>query len=190
MNPSLVYLIGAPAAGKSTLMAAITQRCHRASRTRPFAHDVLITRDGAIVGAELGRRRGAFSGTDALSMSVSPLACKFVADKQFPLVLGEGDRLAHLKFLDSAADAGLDVYVVYLDADRALLDQRAKQRGSTQNAAWRSGRATKARRLHEAASERYKAGRYKESITLFAEKPVEALAEGLLGALPCLEGLV
>lgn len=189
MNPALVYLIGAPAAGKSTLMAAITHRCHRAARARPFAHDVLISLDGAIVGAELGRRRGAFSGTDALSMSVSPLACKFVAGALFPLVLGEGDRLAHLKFLDAAADAGTDVYVVYLDADRALLDQRAAARGSDQNAAWRSGRATKARRLYEASLERFKSGRYKEAILLYADNPVEVLADALLDAVPALEPL-
>lgn len=106
---ALLYIIGAPAAGKSTLMAELTRYCHRSSRPKPFAHDVLLNYDGEIVGAEMGRRRGTFSGTDALSMSVSPLACRFVAAQQFPLVLGEGDRLSHLRFLDSAAAAGVDV---------------------------------------------------------------------------------
>lgn len=186
---ALVYIIGPPAAGKSTLMAALTRHCHRSSRVKPFAHDVLLSNDGYVLGIELGRRRAQFSGTDALSMSVSPLACRFVAGKPYPLVLGEGDRLAHLKFLDSAAAAGVEVNVVYLDADRALLDQRAGQRGSAQNASWRSGRATKARRLYEASVERYKAGTYREAILLYADKPVDVLAEGLLGALPCLGAL-
>lgn len=145
---TLVYVAGAPATGKSTLMAALTAGCAaRVPRAKPFAHDVLADDHGFPIGIELGRRRPDFPGTDALSMSVSPLACQFMETRPAELVLAEGDRLATQRFLDAAQAAGYDVHLVYLVAPKDILDLRCVRRGSSQNPGWRRGRATKAERL-------------------------------------------
>lgn len=151
MSPdALVYVSGPPAAGKSTLMRELTACCHRTAATTLFAHDVL-TVGGVPVGIELGRRRDAFSGTDALGMSVNPRAIEWIGRRPARLVLAEGDRLANTKFLSAARAAGYDVTLVCLDADPATLAARADARGSRQSPAWVRGRVTKAARLAETA---------------------------------------
>jgi hypothetical protein len=158
---TLVYLIGAPAAGKSTLMAALTRGCDRLPVARPVPHDRLADpRSGDPVGAEIGRRRNRFSGTDALAMNASPACCAWVASRHAPvLLLGEGDRLAHAGFLAAAADGGYSVHVLHVTCPPGLLEQRYAARaaqGHTQNPVWRAGRATKAVRLAEVAAARYR----------------------------------
>lgn len=145
---NLVYLIGPPAVGKSSLMRALTAGCWRSSRAKPIAHDRLIAPySGECVGIELGRARNAYPGTDALPLNVSPAAKAFLASRPAGLVLGEGDRLAHNGFLEAASEAGYQVTVVYLTADQEELDRRCAERGSRQSVGWRTGRATKAARL-------------------------------------------
>jgi hypothetical protein len=154
MTRLLCYLAGPPAAGKTSVMAALTAGCDRVSRRQPFRHDLLIDpATGGQVAAELGARREKFGGTDALPMNVSPLACNWLARSEAPpLVLGEGDRLAHGRFLAAAAQAGYQVMLAYLTASPDVLDQRCAARGSAQNTSWRAGRVTKALRLAEAAA--------------------------------------
>lgn len=149
----LVYLAGPPGAGKSSVMAALTQGCGRVARRDPVRHDVLLDRDGTRVAVELGARRDSFSGTDALPMNVAPAARAWLAGYPGPLVLAEGDRLAIMSFLDAAARAAYQVTLVYLTAPPGVLDQRCKQRGSDQNETWRRGRATKAARLYDNAAQ-------------------------------------
>jgi hypothetical protein len=184
MSPNLVYFTGPPAAGKSTLMAALTGGCQRVTRTLPLTHDVLVdAATGSLVGAELGRSVGAYPGTDTLAMNVSPVACKWVhtAGAEVGLLLGEGDRLAHRGFLDAAAGGGFTVTVVHVTAAPSTLDVRCAARGSTQNQAWRVGRATKAAGLADYAAATYRL------VRLDADRADPAsLAEALRAALPCL----
>lgn len=149
---TLVYVSGAPGAGKSTLMRALTAGCDREPEAKPFAHDWLYDpREAGVLlsrlAVELGRRRESFSGTDALGMSVSPVACRWIAERPARLVLAEGDRLANRAFLAAAADAGYAVNLVHLWADPATLDARCAARGSKQNDSWRKGRTSKAANL-------------------------------------------
>lgn len=149
---NLLYLIGGPGAGKSTLMGELTGGCGRRPGTDPIAHDILTNAAGDPVGVELGRRRDDFPGTDALPMNVSPAACIWVQSGLGPgLLLAEGDRLAHMRFFDAARAGGYRVTVAYLDASGGLLASRCAARGAAQDTSWRKGRASKAARLAEIA---------------------------------------
>ena len=71
--------------------------------TRPFAH-TLYWRGPEMVGAQLGAHHHDFPGTDRLSMGVQPIAIAAVQARPWPVVIGEGDRLATAGFLDALAE--------------------------------------------------------------------------------------
>lgn len=142
----LLYLVGPPGVGKSTVMAELTSRCGREQSLQPFAHDVLVRQDRE-VGVELGRRRASFSGTDALGMSVQPRAVEWIASRPHRLVLGEGARLGTVGFLTAARTAGYRVLLVHLSAPEDVLERRRALRGSRQSPSWMQGAETRAQRL-------------------------------------------
>jgi hypothetical protein len=146
MEPTLVYLFGAPASGKSTLMAELTKACERSPVPGSVPHELLF-REGRPVGVELGKRRDSFSGTDALSLSIHPKAVSWVGTRPYVLILGEGARLATAGFLGAAEAAGYRVFPVYLDASEEVLAERRAQRGSQQDASWAKGAGTRALNL-------------------------------------------
>lgn len=180
----LLYIAGAPAAGKSTLVASLTRGLKRVPAEDldrvPFEK---LYRDGDIIGAELGKRREGFPGTDTMQMNVMPRARQWLHSHFYPLVIAEGSRLASMKFLDSAAEAGYEVNLVIMNARMSVLDERCTARGSDQDRTWRLGRATMAMRLGVFAEE---AG-YKVR-NLDAERPVKDLTSELL-ELPALHVL-
>src|SRR5947208_9892815 len=104
---ALIYLIGAPGSGKSTVMAAATAHLHRTALPGRPARDLLTDTTGPIA-VELGARRGSFSGTDALPMDAVRHAEAWLRDTHpgAPLVLGEGARLGNARFLQAAVQAG------------------------------------------------------------------------------------
>lgn len=155
MRGRLVYLVGPPGAGKTTLMVNATAglQAHAttwATEERPN-HKVSLTlltdKWSALRAIEVGRRRRPFGGTDALSMSVSPVACAWIATRPFGLILGEGARLGTQVFLGAAKAAGYEICVVHLDCDLATLDRRCESRGSNQDPTWRAGARTRASNL-------------------------------------------
>lgn len=139
-------IIGEPGIGKSTVTAALTADLPYEEALQPFAHRVYSC--GVW---ELGRRReDGFGGTDALSMSVLPTVEQFIEGIRPKLLLFEGDRLANPRFFDCLRKLGYDLDVAVLYAGNGLAASRRKERGSSQNAAWVAGRATKVKRLGDA----------------------------------------
>jgi ribose 1,5-bisphosphokinase PhnN len=152
----LIYLVGQPGAGKSTLMWALTDGWRDATDKGPgglWLRWLWTPTSGNELpdAAEIGRRRDAFSGTDALSMGVMPYAQAWIRATTVPLVLAEGDRLASMKFFDAACNAGREVIVVHVATTDAVAIERRRDRGSSQSERWVRGRCTKVARLVAAA---------------------------------------
>jgi hypothetical protein len=161
----MVYLSGEPGVGKSTLMQEITrgwQRLHLPREpSRAPARDVLADNrpPGRIVAVEIGRQRGAFSGTDALPSDCINDACTYLisgqAAREAPLLLAEGARLANLRYLCAAVDAGYRVQLLHMHGEELAARRRSYRARDLakpeQNAAWVKGRRTASARLAEAA---------------------------------------
>lgn len=150
----LLYIIGEPGAGKSTLAAEITKAAMGYVVRKPFGVTVWEEPQCGKPVYELGLRRGDFSGTDALSMSVQPKVIRWLELMKPELVFGEGDRLASESFFRAARGLGYELAVVFLEipaaeaAGRRLM--RALQMGRReQDEKWIQGRRTKAHRLAE-----------------------------------------
>lgn len=149
MRPHLVYLIGEPGAGKSTLMSSVTSRYLRVPIEGKPRRDGLFHRRGDLAAVELGCRRGAFSGTDALGMTVIEQAVPYLAQQESHVLLAEGARLANARFLTAAVDAGYVVSLLLLDHPRIAewRDARAAKLGKAQSESWVRGARTRAHNL-------------------------------------------
>jgi hypothetical protein len=143
----IVYMIGEPGSGKSTLMDFVFGP-HRSSLiAKPFAHMTLGPTDNPW-GIELGKIREDFGGTDALSMGVLPIVVKWMATNETPLIVGEGDRLTAQSFFQ-AAKTHRELSVVHLATPSEEAARRRSKRGSKQNETWIRGRITKVNNLAE-----------------------------------------
>jgi hypothetical protein len=147
----LVYVIGEPGAGKTTMVDATLAPWTRIPVEVPVPHELLRHPADLLCrtfGVHLGRRRpGGFGGTDALSMSIQPAVLAWLATSPAPLVLAEGDRLANPSFFDAVRAQGHHLDLVLLAVTPGAAAARRRARGGHQDPGWVQGRVTKVRRL-------------------------------------------
>lgn len=135
-------------------MRELTRGAARRSREdcKLVPYDELIV-GGGVVGVEVGKHRADFPGTDTLAMNALPRVTAWIGSQLADVVLGEGDRLTHIRFLDAAAAAGMRVNLFVLAGRMSVLDSRCQARGSSQNRSWRVSRATLCTRVAAMAEE-------------------------------------
>jgi hypothetical protein len=166
----LLYVIGVPGCGKTTLVRSLVLGRRRRVMAKPFAFTTY--EDGLV---QLGRDRLGHGGTDALSMSVQPSVVAALGARVWQRVLGEGDRLANLAFFEAARDVGYSVDVLHLRVPPEVAAARRAERGTTQDEKWLTGRESKVRNL----AERVALTPGMTLIPLDGTGPVEALAHEL-----------
>ena len=179
---TLFYLIGAPGTGKTTLMAALTDECIAFPLGVPFG-SLLVSASGREL-AELGVRRARFGGTDGLSMNIQPTVLRWLVNPGYELVIGEGDRLGGVTFLDGALGLGWRIRLAVLTAARDVLAARYALRGSNQSAGWVEGRFTKVQNVSAWATREQIAGRPIDVLYLNGEAPTSDSAHILMSRWP------
>ena len=123
----LVYLIGLPGCGKTTVMKKLMSKFSDWKQDRPVdLLDTHVSGNIRILGKYIEGET--FSGTDTLSMAVAPKAIEFFSSSPNEIVIGEGDRLNSSKVFDSVQDK-LIIHLTVSDSER---EERYKKRGSNQ----------------------------------------------------------
>ena len=126
----VIYLIGLPGCGKSTVMKKFMETVGGEWKAdRPV--DLLDSHVSGNVRV-LGKYEEGevFSGTDRLSMAVSPKAIEFLSTKPDETIVGEGDGLNNAGFFEAAGD---DLVIIHLTVSDEERERRYKERGSDQS---------------------------------------------------------
>lgn len=140
----LVYVVGFPGSGKTSAVSIALGDQISEVRTIPFAHT--LHTNGIV---ELGERREPYGGTDTLAMDIQPKVVNWLGQiigmsrVSRHVIVGEGDRLGNLTFLNSAMELGWRVMLVYLMTPELVARERAWSRGSRFDEQWFHGRMVK-----------------------------------------------
>ena len=123
----LIYLIGLPGSGKTTVMKEFISE-YEWKYDKPI--DLLDTQVSGNIRL-LGKYEEGetFSGTDRLSMAVAPKAIEYFKTKPNEVVIGEGDRLNNKAFFDCFEDK----VIIYLSVSDQERERRYAERGSEQS---------------------------------------------------------
>jgi len=142
----LVYLIGMPGSGKTTVMREFMNHFAGWQSERPI--DLLDTQIAGRIRV-LGKYEEGevYAGTDRLSMAVAPKAIEWIKTKPNEFVIGEGDRLNNKGFFEAAGD---DLTIVHLTVSDDERERRYKERGSDQSESFIKTTQTKCNNILEA----------------------------------------
>lgn len=155
----LIYLIGMPGTGKTTLMKEIVAD-HDLQKERVI--DLLDTEKCdhfRLLGKyEEGET---FAGTDRLSMAVAPKAIEWISSNPDEIILGEGDRLNNKAFFEAAKGVG-ELHIIELTVTDGERERRYKERGSEQSEKFIQTCRTKVKNITET---------FGEQQTLFGVEP-------------------
>jgi len=142
----LIYLIGMPGTGKSTVMKSFMSNY---KWTQQKAYELLDTHisDGIRV---LGKYEEGetFSGTDRLSMAVAPKAIEWISKTPDEVIIGEGDRLNNKAFFEKAKELG-ELHIIKLTVSDEERKRRYEERGSSQSDKFIQTVATKCKNISE-----------------------------------------
>lgn len=133
----LLYIVGEPGAGKSTLMKEIYKGWAYQMVPKPFLHTEFA--NGVIM---LGGIREGYPGTDMLGLDASPRVVEWMAAHTPPMLMGEGARLGTPKFLRSAQSIGYHVHLVHMVSAGEARGRR-NSRLAPQRATFVKGQITK-----------------------------------------------
>lgn len=148
MTKQMLYLIGEPGVGKTTISQMMFEGLPSKVKSVPYVtwteyHPTLC---------ELGRQRENFGGTDALSMAAQKKVIAWLENESnHPYVFGEGDRLANAKFFNWAQEHfELQIACIWgPEIAEERRNARAAELGKEQNTTWLASRRTKIERLVE-----------------------------------------
>ncbi len=146
-----LYLIGAPASGKTTLLHSLLGHVPQQAVIVPGStkHVRYWPEKEGFTGIQLGvPREGGFGGTDSLPFNAITALEDWLGSEPPDWLVAEGDRLSNDRFFTFLASLGhLDVVEAYCAPE--VLVERLVKRGSKQDHTWLRGRQTKVRRLAE-----------------------------------------
>lgn len=154
----VIYLIGMPGTGKSTVMKEfMATQSGDWKMDRPI--DLLDTHiNGKIRILGKYEEGETFSGTDRLSMAVAPKAIEWISTQPDELIVGEGDRLNNAGFFEACGDNLTIIHLTVSDEER---ERRYKERGSDQSEKFIQTTRTKCANIIE---------RFGDQQTLFGEE--------------------
>ena len=143
----LIYLIGKPGTGKSTVMKKLLTTIGGWSRDKPI--DLLDTHVSGNLRV-LGKYEDSevFSGTDRLSMAGAPKAIEWISTQPDEVIIGEGDRLNNKAFFEKAKELG-ELHIIQLTVSDEERERRYKERGSEQSEKFIQTVTTKCKNIAE-----------------------------------------
>jgi hypothetical protein len=185
----IVFLVGEPGVGKSTLMAETFGHLERAAvdhRAAGGPMRELLWNGPQLVGCELGRRmatagRTVFPGTDAMSQTAIVGVDEWLRQGADDLgfVALEGTRLANKRFVTAAMEGGHSLDLFYLYGPETARARRA-ERGLHQDERWVKGRQTAAANFYQLCNKMRAEHRHLNTLILKAGRPTEVNREYLL----------